>query len=493
MRTEKSFSRWGFIFAVLGMAVGTGNIWRFPRILAVNGGGAFLIPWTIFLFLWSIPLLITEFAIGQHTRKSPLGAFGSLIGKRFSWMGGFVVLCTMGIMFYYSVVAGWCLKYFFASLDGSLFRTLENAGGVEFWNQFLNTKYQPVLFHGLAVLIGTVILLNGIVGGIERANKILIPGLILLLFIAVIKALSLKNSLTGLEFLFNPDWSSLKNAKIWLEGLSQSAWSTGAGWGLALTYATYVRKKEDIVLNTYVAGFGNNSMSLLASMAIFPAVFALAPLLGLDPHTSLTETGPASTGLTFIWIPQLFLQTSGGRFFSAIFFLVLTFAAITSLISMFTLAARMFFDFGISWKKAVILVAIITFLCGIPSALSIDIFENQDWVWGIGLLVNGAFFTFAILKYGADKFKNEIILKAQNDINLGNWYIVLMKYILPLEFVALISWWFYKAIQWEPNWWHPLKPFSIATCFVQWGLVLLILIAFNHKINQKVFNVTRGK
>ena len=135
-------SRWGLILAALGMAVGTGNIWRFPRIVAQNGGGSFLIPWVIFLFLWSIPLLITEFTIGRETRYGTVGAFGKFLGKKFTWMGAFVGFCTMAIMFYYSVVMGWCLKYLVAALSG-------NTGLFEsqaFWESF-TTSYQPVGFH----------------------------------------------------------------------------------------------------------------------------------------------------------------------------------------------------------------------------------------------------------------------------------------------------------------------------------------------------------
>ena len=125
-------SRWTLVFAALGMAIGTGNIWRFPRIAALNGGGAFLIPWILFLFLWSIPLLMSEFAIGKKTRLGPVGAIGALIGKQYTWMGAFVAFCTIAIMFYYSVVTGWCLNYTVAAIGGSASRRRagQRTGGV---------------------------------------------------------------------------------------------------------------------------------------------------------------------------------------------------------------------------------------------------------------------------------------------------------------------------------------------------------------------------
>ena len=120
MKRELFSSRWTLVLAALGMAIGTGNIWRFPRIAAENGGGAFLIPWILFLFLWSIPLIMAEFAIGKKTRLGPAAAFGKLVGPKYNWMGAFIAFCTIAIMFYYSVVAGWCLKYTFAALTGEL-------------------------------------------------------------------------------------------------------------------------------------------------------------------------------------------------------------------------------------------------------------------------------------------------------------------------------------------------------------------------------------
>ena len=146
-KREYFSSRWGLILAALGMAIGTGNIWRFPRIVALNGGAAFLIPWIIFLFLWSIPLLIAELTIGKHTRYGPIGAFGKLIGKKYTWMGGFVGFCSMAIMFYYSVVTGWCIKYFLAAITGKLI----NVDTQSFWRIFSSSVYEPILFHFIAI------------------------------------------------------------------------------------------------------------------------------------------------------------------------------------------------------------------------------------------------------------------------------------------------------------------------------------------------------
>jgi len=266
-------SRMGLVLAALGMALGTGNIWRFPRIIAENGGGTFLIPWIIFLFLWSIPLLILEFALGKATRKGTIGAFGKIMGKKYGWMGSYVGFCAMGIMFYYSVVAGWCFKYLLAAFQG----TVMSQDGLQYWNAFIDTKYQPLFFHFIAMAIGSFIIFKGVVKGIEKVNKFLIPSLFILLLLALGRSLTLPGAIEGVNYLFTPHWGDLLHYKIWLEALTQSAWSTGAAWGLILTYAVYMKEKEDIVLNAGIIGLGDYGVSLIAALAIVPVVFALNP------------------------------------------------------------------------------------------------------------------------------------------------------------------------------------------------------------------------
>lgn len=476
-------SRWALLLAALGMAIGTGNIWRFPRIAAQNGGGAFIIAWIVFLFLWSLPLLISEFAIGKKTRRGTIGAFGKLIGEKYTWMGAFVGFCSTAIMFYYSVVTGWCFKYFLASVSGGL----ADVEGMAYWTQFSASGFEPILFHLIAMSIGAFVIYLGVVHGIERANKILIPSLLVLLVFAVVRAVTLPGAVNGLNYLFNPNWQLLTNYRVWLEALSQSAWSTGAGWGLILTYAVYLKKQEDIVVNSFVTAFGDYSASLLAGLAIFPAVFALAPAVGLVPEEVMKYTGPASTGLTFIWIPQLFKGMAFGSMFTAIFFLALSFAALSSLIAMIELVTRIFMDAGMERKRAIFLVACSGFLLGIPSAINMTFFENQDWVWGVGLMLSGFFVAFAVMKFGPSKFRIELVNAEGNDLNVGKWFDYLIKYVIPVEFLVLIGWWFYQSVSSfdREGWWNPFHTFSLGTCLFQWGLAIAAFLIFNHAMYRK--------
>ena len=168
MAKETFTSKWGIILTAIGMAVGTGNIWRFPRVAAENGGGAFLIPWVLFLFAWAIPLLLAEFALGKTTRKGPAGAVGALCGGAGNWLGVFVGLVTCFITFYYSVVTGWCMRYFVASLG-----TVFTASSAEaYWERFTNDPFEPVIFHAIALIVCCFIIYRGVVQGIERTNRI---------------------------------------------------------------------------------------------------------------------------------------------------------------------------------------------------------------------------------------------------------------------------------------------------------------------------------
>ncbi|HJN45686.1 MAG: sodium-dependent transporter [Acidobacteria bacterium] len=474
-RQETFSSRWGLIVAGLGMAVGTGNMWRFPRIAAQNGGAAFLIPWLIFLVTWSLPLLIAEFGIGRGARRGVVGAFADLIGRRYAWMGGFIAVTSVMILFYYSVVTGWTLKYMLAALAGQL----DASGAEQYWTDYSSSIWQPLGFHAISVLIGGLIISRGVVAGIERANKVLIPMLLGLLIVAVLRSVTLPGAGRGLGFLFNPDLSLLGSYRTWLEALTQSAWSTGAGWGLILTYAIYMRPDEDVVVNATAIGLGNNTASVLAGMAVVPTAFAI-----LSESQALEAMAAGNTGLTFIWIPQLFGRMPGGGVFLPLFFMALFCAALSSLIAMIELATRILMDAGMVRRRAVGWVIGATIVGGAPSAVSLTVFENQDWVWGLALMISGLFIALGATRFGVRRFREELVNVTGNELNLGRGYEWVLTYLVPIEFAAMFAWWIYQAVAViDPSgWWNPLRTLSLGTCLLQWGLALVLLVAFNRRI-----------
>jgi NSS family neurotransmitter:Na+ symporter len=448
-------------------------MWRFPRIAAQNGGAAFLIPWILFLFIWSLPLLIAEFSIGRGTRRGVVGAFATLVGGRFAWMGGFVAVTTIMILFYYSVVTGWTLKYFLAAATGQL----SGIAPGEYWDGFLGS-WQPIFFHIVAALAGMFIIQRGVVRGIELANKVMIPALFALLIVAAVRSVTLPGSERGLEFLFNPDLSTLTHYRTWLEALTQSAWSTGAGWGLILTYGIYLKKHEDVVLSSTTIGFGDNSASLLAGIAILPVAFAILPT-----DQALDAMAAGNEGLMFIWVPQLFAKIPAGGVFLPLFFLALFFAALSSLIAMIELATRVLMDGGMRRGKAVRLVTAAVIVLGLPSATSRDVFNNQDWVWGLALMISGLFIAQAVRMYGAEKFSDDHV-NVPGGLKAGRAFRFVITWLVPIEFVLMFGWWMFQAATvYDPEgWWNPAHVYSVGTCVAQWGAALALLLVFNRRI-----------
>lgn len=489
-------SRWALLFATLGMAIGTGNIWRFPRILSQNGGGTFLIPWLLFLFTWSIPLLMAEFALGRATRRGPIGAFTKAFGAHTAWRGGFVAVCSIAILCYYSVVTGWTFHYLRLALTGALGDfTADNA--TERFLTFAESS-TPLVTHGLAIGLACFVVARGVSGGIERASKILIPALFGVLLLSMLRGLTLPGASDGLAFLTQVEWERLAHPEIWLDALSQSAWSTGAGWGLMLCYATYAGADTRAGRESVSTGLGNNSASVLAALAILPAVFALAPLAGQDAAAIVQQSGPASTGLTFIWVPVLYQHVSwGGTALGVIFFAGLAFAALSSLIALVELAVRSLNDLGVERRTGTLLVLLLGFLLGVPSALSLDVFTNQDWVWGVGLIVSGGLLGYSVLRHGVARFQREFVEAPEGGevagFSCGLFRTALRWLVLP-QAVGLLVWWFLQAWKWTAGdgslgtgerlaaWFDPFGTASVGTCVVQWAVVLTALVLLRKQL-----------
>jgi len=483
---QRFSSRLGLLLSALGIAVGTGNIWRFPRIAAQNGGdegaGAFLIAWLVFLFLWSVPLIIAEYAIGRKCRMGVIGAFMKVAGEKLAWMGAFVAFVATAITFFYSVVVGWCIYYFVYTATHPLPLTTEAAMTV--WDSYQAGGW-PMLFHGLAMGLGALAISRG-VSSIEKVNKVLIPALLLIVVGSVVRALTLPGASEGIGYLFTPQWGQLAEPRVWLEALTQNAWDTGAGWGLFLTYAAYMKREHGVVKNAFITGVGNNTVSLLAALMVFGTVFSILKTEMGMTHPEVLEimrtSGPASTGLTFIWMPQLFARMVLGHPVAILFFLGLSFAGFSSLIAQLELPVRIVVDAGVRRSRAIVFVVAISYLLGIPSARNLDLLSNQDFVWGVALMLSGAMVALAVIRFGVTKLRQEEVLHDATDWQLGRWWDITVKYVVPLAAIALLVWWLsLSATVYAPDeWYNPFSLYSVMTCLMQWAIAAGFLLLLNN-------------
>jgi len=343
-------SSYGFIMAAAGSAVGLGNIWRFPYITGQNGGGAFVIVYIFCVVLIGCPLIFNEIGLGRLTGKNPIGAFKDTGSKKFWITAGalLAILVSFFVLTYYSVIAGWTLGYIFKTLSGNQ-------------TPFADFASQSGMIVGLTfvfIIITVLIVLGGVSGGIEKASKILMPMLFVLVFVVIARSVTLDGAAAGIDYYLNPDFSKINGTTV-LNALGQAFFSMSIGWGIMITYGSYLSKDNNIVSSGLWVGFMDAGVALLGGLMVFPAVFAF----GKDP-----AAGPA---LVFSVLPDVFSMMPGGNIVGAIFFLLLLVAALTSAISMLEVPASYFIDEK-KWsrKKAAWIVAIAVFVLGIPSAMS---------------------------------------------------------------------------------------------------------------------------
>ena len=343
-------SKFGFVMAAAGSAVGLGNIWRFPYLTGQNGGAAFVFVYIICVVLVGAPMLMNEMALGRLTGKNAIGTFQVTGGKPI-WVlvgGVLALLVSFFVLSYYTVIAGWTIGYMATSITNS---------PVPF-KEFIATPSYVIPLFGLAMLSTVIIVLGGISGGIEKATKIMMPALFVLLAIIIIRSLTLEGSQAGVDYYLIPDFSKI-NGMVVLRALTQAFFSLGVGWGIMITYGSYLPKDQSIVTSSLWVGAMDTSVALLAGFMVFPAVFAF----GQDPGS-----GPT---LVFEVLANIFPRMPFGNIAGALFYLLLFFAAITSTISMVEVVGSWLID-SKKWsrKRATWTVGIAAFVVGIPSALS---------------------------------------------------------------------------------------------------------------------------
>ncbi len=351
--------RLGFILAAVGSAVGLGNIWKFPFITGMNGGGAFVLVYLIAIAICGLPILMAEFVIGRHAQKDVVGSFRELTPKSIFWKGvGWLNLSAAFIILsYYGVVAGWTLDYLLKSVLGTFSGEEQKVIGSMFGGLVSDPVRQMIcltVFMGLCLLS----VISGVQKGLERWNRVLMPTLFVILLFMAGYAMTTDGAKEGLKFMLYPDFSKLTVGGV-LEAIGHSFFTLSLAMGAMITYASYMDKKESLWPVSTRIVFLDTFVAIIAGIAIFPIVFAV----GMKPG--------AGPGLIFKTLPQVFATIPMGGFLAILFFILMAFAALSSAISLLeVLAAYMIDEKKMSRKKATSIMTILVYLAGIPSALS---------------------------------------------------------------------------------------------------------------------------
>jgi NSS family neurotransmitter:Na+ symporter len=438
---EQWGSRLGFVLAAAGSAIGLGNIWRFPYVTAENGGGAFVVVYLVCIALICLPYLFAELALGRNSQKNPVGAI-SAIKKGTPWVlvGGLCVLTGVCILSYYGVVAGWALGYIFKGF------VAPDINATTYFTSFVADPSRVIPLAAIFMFLTILVVYGGIEDGIERWAKVLMPVLLVLMLVVIFRAVTLPGAGEGLEFYLNPDFSKI-DGEVILAGLGQAFFSLSLGMGAMITYGSYLPKRENLLVSGgYVALF-DTAIALLAGLMIFPALFAM----NQDPGSG----GPA---LIFQVLPEVFATMPLGSFISAVFFTLLSIAALTSMVSLLEVVVSYFVD-ETTWSrtKSVWVVGGLTFALGLPSALAqggstflteqvqlfgqTGFFSIMDYIWGNVSLALGALLisVFVGWVWGAGQAVEELQQGAEGmfEGGMAQTWVVFLKYVCPLVIAVI--------------------------------------------------------
>ncbi len=376
-------SRMGFILAAAGSAVGLGNLVAFPVMASKNGGAAFLLVYLFFVAVICYPVMMAEIAMGRHTQRNPVGAFHKISGGSKFWhaVGMLAILTPFMIAVFYSVITVWLLVYLQELLGGGLNMLAEDASFGEIAAQPANFAYMILL---LAVVF--LVLVNGVRDGIERLARVLMPALAVMLVALTIFVLTLENASVGIAYYLVPDFSQMSLTVV-NGALAQAFFSLSLGMGILITYGSYFSREDSIAGSTRMVAVADTGIAFFAGLLILPAIFAF------DPNTNTDELSTSSVGLIFSFLPKIFLSMEaavgyfGASIAAIVFFTLVLFAALTSLVSIIEIPISCWIDeFKISRKKAIAVQAALMIVFTIPATLSLgasDFFTNFTSYGGV--------------------------------------------------------------------------------------------------------------
>lgn len=436
-------SRVGFVLAAAGSAIGLGNIWRFPTTVGRSGGAAFVLVYLLCVLLIGLPIMLAELAIGRRTQRNPVGAFAALSrGGLWRLVGGLGVVTGIGILSYYSVVAGWTIGYFLNDASGAFVRIPSEEYVKQAFTSLISNPTMTLSLHAVFMAFTMAVVLGGVKGGIERATKVLMPVLLAILLLLVLRSVTLPGASVGLEFYLKPDFSKVTFATV-MEALGQAFFSLSLGMGAMITYGSYLSRQANLFSSALWVVGADTAIALLAGLAIFPALFTFP---GLSP-----AEGP---GLIFVVLPNVFDKIPGGMVFGAGFFILLLIAALTSSISLLEVPVAYLIDErGWTRRRAVLVLGVLAFVLGVPSALGngavgwltslpglgVSFLDAMDTVFAkYSLTIGGLLLAlFVGWRWGVDPALDEIAFARASRFQRA-FFRVLVRYICPLAIAVIL-------------------------------------------------------
>ncbi|MCB1135714.1 MAG: sodium-dependent transporter [Chlamydiia bacterium] len=431
--------QFGFILACTGSAIGLGNIWKFPYITHHNGGGAFVLIYLICILLVGLPIMLAEIFMGKSTSRSSVSAFRRLRqnSKLWPWIGAVAVLASFSVLSYYSVVAGWVLHYILQSTQGTL-NGMSQQEVADYFQSFASNDGLQLFYHLTTMLMVTGIVLGGIKGGIERANKILMPLLFIILGSLMVYAMWNYSGKEAAIFLFDPSNFSHMRAGGILEALGHSFFTLSLAMGVMITYGSYMDRDEHVMSAGFWIVIADTVIALMACFLIYSILFSFDQEVGAGP------------GLLFVTLPILIEQMTGGGLAAALFFCLVFFAALTSAISLLEVVVAYWVDeWNLRRKSATLLSASLIFLAGIPSALSLgalrgisiggrNIFDFVDYLASNWMLPVGGLLTAVFVAYFVSEKRLREEVAERWPLLYPGWMFVL-RYITPFLVVLVIG------------------------------------------------------
>ncbi len=424
----------GVVLATAGSAVGLGNIWRFPYMTGHDGGAAFIVVYLACVLVLGIPGMIAEFVVGRHGAANAARAYTRAGGNKAWGAVGFIgALTSLIILGFYSVIAGWCLQYLFASIMGNI--NGDAAYVQEYFKKFSSDPIEPVVWTIVFIILTHLVVVRGVRKGIEKVSNILMPTLFILLLVIVVASCTLPDAGKGISFLFKPDFSKIDH-QIIFDGLGQAFFSLSLGTACLCTYASYFTRQTNLLKSSMQVALVDTLVAILAGLMIFPAAFSV----GVNP-----DSGPS---LIFITLPNVFQQAFTpvlGYIIGILFYALLALAALTSTISMHEIGTSLFFEeLHISRPKGAIIETVIAILIGITCSLSCgavdikvcgkDFLDFCDFLTSNILLPLGSFTTCILIGWIAPRkmVRDEFTNWGTASVRVYGFWLFLVRFVSPL-------------------------------------------------------------